>query len=52
MARVISVMGSKGGVGSLQHRGDVQSRMVASTVFNISLIPPLSNDLHRVFRWI
>ena len=30
MARVIFVMGSKGGVGSLQHRGDVQNRMVAS----------------------
>ena len=46
------MMGSKGGVGSLQHRETYRIEWWLHTVFNISLTPTLSDDLHKVFRWI
>ena len=54
MVRVTFAVDSKGGVGSLQHRGDILNRMVASLcvqhiVDKAATIPPLSDDLHNVF---
>ena len=54
MARVTFVTGSMGGAGSLQHRGDVLNRMVAShgaqhIVDKAATMPSPSNDLYSAF---
>ena len=53
MARMIFAVDSKGGVGSLQHRGNVPNRMVAShcvqhIVDKAATMPPTSDKLHNV----
>ena len=54
MARATFVTGSNVGVGSLQHRGDIQNRMIAShgaqhVVDKAATMPPPSNDLYSAY---
>ena len=54
MARVTFVTGGMGGAGSLQHRGDVLNRMVAShsgqhIVDKAATMPSPSNDLYSAY---